>query len=200
MLSVEEKEQILVETFSGQAMDLLRPDSELIHLDDIAHSLGNNCRFNGHTSSYYSVAEHSVLVACLVEKMTSSRHLVLAGFLHDAHEAYLGDIPTPIKQNLPGWKELSGLMDEAIGKRFTVDPELFQSPEVELADRMALSMEAGLLMKRRTRGLLPDDLIRPEDLPRRVIGESGFRWPTLAGPRRATLLFTEMARYLGATG
>lgn len=177
-------------------MDLLDPDPGSILLDDIAFSLGNACRFNGHTSSYYSVAEHSVLVSCLVEAMNPNRDLVVAGLLHDAHEAYLGDIPTPIKQTLPGWQELAERMDRAVGQSFCADPVLFRSPEVELADRMALSMEARILMKCRTRGLLAGDLIPAENLPDRISG-NGFHWPTLAGPLRAALLFQERARSLG---
>lgn len=192
-----EREQILVETLSGDPMDLLDPDPASIHIEDIAHSLGNACRFNGHTSSFYSVAEHSVLVSCLIARMTCSRDLVLAGFLHDAHEAYLGDIPTPIKRLLPGWERLVRGMDRSIAEHFGCDPDLFVSPEVELADRMALSMEARLLMKRRTEGLLPEDLISEDQLPPTIVHETGFRWPALAGPRRASMLFSSMADYLG---
>ncbi len=82
-----------IETFTGARFSPLRPDPALVRVADIAHSLAYTCRYRGHCSRYYSVAEHSVLVSRYVPS-----HLALEGLLHDAAEAYLGDVPRPLKR------------------------------------------------------------------------------------------------------
>lgn len=66
-------------------------------ITDIVHALSLICRFGGHTSEHYSVAQHSLLVARILAALGASPEVQLAGLMHDAHEAYIGDIPTPIK-------------------------------------------------------------------------------------------------------
>jgi len=83
-----------ISTFQGWAFDLLNPDSWVFDLEDIARSLSNLSRFNGHTH-FYSVAEHSVRVSA--ELGLHSYRVQLLGLLHDATEAYLGDVPRPQK-------------------------------------------------------------------------------------------------------
>ena len=83
------------QTESGVAFDLLRPRAEDVHLEDIAHSLSLQCRWTGHCKSHFSVAQHSVLVAGLVPE-----GLVGWALMHDAAEAYIGDISTPWKREL----------------------------------------------------------------------------------------------------
>jgi hypothetical protein len=94
-----------VQTITGQAVDLLDPRPDTIRKHDIAFALGRTQRFNGHTEAPYSVAQHSVLVARLVTRAmpNPSPRLMLAALLHDAHEAYMGDIATPVAR-LPGFK------------------------------------------------------------------------------------------------
>lgn len=82
-------------THSGRMVDLLDVKPEDIHFDDIAHSLAQTCRFVGHTKRHYSVAEHSINVARLLPEP-----IKIYGLLHDAHEAYIGDISTPLKRTL----------------------------------------------------------------------------------------------------
>lgn len=80
-------------TLSGKTIDLLNPSPEGIILDDIATALSNTCRYNGHTKRFYSVAEHCIRLSYAV---TPSH--AMAALLHDAAEAYVGDIIAPLKK------------------------------------------------------------------------------------------------------
>jgi 5'-deoxynucleotidase YfbR-like HD superfamily hydrolase len=82
----------IINTVSGIEMDLLNPTPEMIDINDIAHSLGMQCRFGGHVSMFYSVAQHSVFVAG-----KAPAELRKHALLHDAAEAYLQDITAPLK-------------------------------------------------------------------------------------------------------
>ena len=79
-------------TYTGRKFYPLDPSPQDIDILDIAHALSNACRFSGHTREFYSVAQHSYLVA-----FTAGREHALYGLLHDASEAYLCDISTPVK-------------------------------------------------------------------------------------------------------
>jgi len=78
-----------IRTFTGKTINLIMPKEEDIDILDIAHGLSNVCRYNGHCSKFYSVAEHSVLL---------SYKYGLAALMHDASEAYLGDLVSPLKK------------------------------------------------------------------------------------------------------
>lgn len=84
-----------VVTVSGKRIYLENPDPAMINIMDIAHGLSNICRFHGQTRTLYTVAEHCVLVASMMQPY---RNYQLAALLHDAEEAYLGDTPQPFKQ------------------------------------------------------------------------------------------------------
>lgn len=86
-----------IETFTGVRFTPLEPKSKDVRLVDIAHALSNQCRFSGHTKHHYSVAQHSVLVSELVQKAGGTLRDQLWALLHDASEAYLVDLPTPLK-------------------------------------------------------------------------------------------------------
>lgn len=81
-------------TRTGKKFRPFNPRIEDIDIEDIAHALSNICRFNGHVNQFYSVAEHSILVSVLCPD-----ELKLKGLLHDAAEAYLGDVPSPLKMD-----------------------------------------------------------------------------------------------------
>jgi hypothetical protein len=85
-------------TFTGRDVDPLDLKRDDIDIRDIAHSLAMICRFNGHTQFHYSVAQHSVYVAARLAELYGDRKLALAGLLHDASEAYLGDVVRPLKE------------------------------------------------------------------------------------------------------
>lgn len=101
----------------GRKFHPFDPRPEDIDIDDIAHALSHVCRFGGHVRRFYSVAEHSVLVARCVPKIVG-----LAALLHDAAEAYLGDIPRPIKHSpeMDGWRKAEARVERAIAARFSI--------------------------------------------------------------------------------
>ena len=125
-----------IQTYSGIQFWPMDPRVEDIDIQDIAHALGNLCRFGGHTNSFYSVAQHSVLVSGNLP----TRELRLAGLLHDATEAYLVDVPSPIKRYLAGYKEIEARLARVIGERFGVTLEPLPA-EVHEQDARALWTE-----------------------------------------------------------
>ncbi len=155
-----------IETRGGRKVDLLHPKPEMIDIDDIAHALSHICRFNGHTRRPYSVAEHSIFVA-----MQCPRELTLAGLLHDAAEAYIGDVTRPLKQLLkPIYKPIEAAFEQAIAERFGLDPLVFHHADVMQADLLALSSER--------RWLLPGSVHPWEtDMPEPVAIDPSHREP-----------------------
>ncbi|MGH8433687.1 MAG: phosphohydrolase [Pseudomonas sp.] len=128
-------------TRSGKAMDLFAPTAVMIDPSDIAHSLGMQCRFNGHTTSFYSVAQHCCIVADLVPA-----EMQLPALLHDATEAYVGDLVRPLKQHesLAAYSEIEYGIWIAICDRFDIDYSLPKA--VHRADLVALATERRDLM------------------------------------------------------
>lgn len=100
-------------TRSGQLVDVIDPDPATILIEDIAHALSLLCRFGGHTKKFYSVAHHSILVAA-----TLPEELKLCGLLHDAAEAYMVDLPRPIKRRLPDYGKAEDHLLEVIARKF----------------------------------------------------------------------------------
>lgn len=86
-----------IQTFTGKKFYPLDPDPAQIDILDIAHSLAMQCRFNGHVKQFYSVAQHSVLLAKHFKRRGDELIYQKYALLHDASEAYLCDIPGPLK-------------------------------------------------------------------------------------------------------
>lgn len=128
-----------ISTRSGRRLYLHNPSPAQIHINDIAHGLAHQCRFNGQTNKFYSVAQHSVIVASILPP-----ELKLAGLLHDAAEAYLGDIVQPLKELLPDFASIEARFADVIGQRFKVD--LQHNDAVKKADLIALATERRDLM------------------------------------------------------
>lgn len=84
-------------TNSARQFDLLNPRAENVITTDLAHALSLVCRFNGHCAWHYSVAQHSLLVAYIIEKEGGTPEEQLAGLLHDGTEAYISDLTRPLK-------------------------------------------------------------------------------------------------------
>lgn len=137
----------LVETSSGLLFNLHSPDPALVRIDDIARSLSRQCRFNGHTRFFYSVADHSVYVGNLLPP-----EIRIYGLLHDAHEAYLGDIASPVKKLVGEEKirEIERTLDAALYEALGLPlptPDILDL--VHQADLLALRIEGYHLMPSR---------------------------------------------------
>lgn len=129
-----------IQTYSGLAFHPLDPWPNEIRVFDIAHALSMKCRYNGHCSRFYSVAEHSVLVSRQFTEPT----LAFYGLLHDANEAYLPDVPRPVKPMIAGWAEVEHRVEEAIFRRFGLGAAL--PAEVKRVDNAILADEMFHLM------------------------------------------------------
>jgi hypothetical protein len=127
-------------TNAGNIMDLLQPNVEEITIEDIANNLGKICRFNGQLKQWYSVAEHCVKVSQMVPERYK-----LQALLHDAAEAYVCDVPTPLKRLLgEKYTEIEERVARAIGVKFGV--ELVDLPKVvKDADRALVVSERNAL-------------------------------------------------------
>ena len=146
----------LIQTYSGLILNPFSPKDSEIKVEDIAHSLSNICRFNGHVSEFYSVAQHSVFVSELCVK--SPKH----GLLHDASEAYMHDIASPIKRSgaFYHYRVLEKKLQKIIYEKFGLEEE---PPELKQADLIALSVEGINFMKNKEP--YGDNLIEKELIP-----------------------------------
>lgn len=134
-----------IETVSGVQFHFLDPSPEEIKITDIAHSLGNCCRFVGQCRQFYSVAEHSWHVARLLEG--TPLRVQLAGLLHDASEAYITDMASPVKQHLPEYRAMEDIVQGAIFKKYGLEYPMHQA--IKWADLCMLSNEAHHLLTSR---------------------------------------------------
>lgn len=123
-----------IQTLSGKKFDYLNPTVDAINIEDIANSLSNICRFAGHLPEFYSVAQHSVFTSLLV-----APEFALEALLHDAQEAYVCDIPSPLKRLLPDYRKVEYYVESIIRKKFGL-PEAMSDP-VKYADLIMLATE-----------------------------------------------------------
>ena len=138
-----------LQTYTGKALDLLDPRADQIDPVDIAISLARTCRYHGMTLRHYSVAEHSCLLHDWAVAEGLGSHAPLKALLHDAHEAYVGDLPSPVKRALSpaaldGWLDLTNAIDRAIAARFGLST--LHHPDVKRADTRILLDERDALM------------------------------------------------------
>ena len=131
-------------TRHGEYVNLLDPQPATIDVRDIACALANINRYTGHTTVPYSVAEHSIRVAELLKAEGYSVKSQLAGLLHDATEAYLGDVSSPLKSILPDYRALEKNLESVIELKFNV--LIHNRPEVKAADMNLLCAERHALM------------------------------------------------------
>lgn len=127
----------ILQTFTGKVLRPLDPWPGDFCIEDIAWSLAHQCRYNGHTKLFYSVATHSILVSFFLPQA-----LKLEGLLHDASEAYLTDLPSPVKQQMPEYRKIEARMEDAIEAQF----RLVKDEKVKQADDLVFQCEAALVM------------------------------------------------------
>lgn len=137
-----------MQTYTGHAFWPLDPHPEDIHLADIAHSLAHICRYNGHCDRFYSVAEHCLLMAeAAITRFPGidSLHIWQWALMHDAAEAYVADVPRPLKRFLNGYAEIERRVEAAIAARFKLP---YPIPDaVKALDTAILLDEQAQLMK-----------------------------------------------------
>lgn len=107
------EDERLLSTYTGKALHLLSPEAAQIDIEDIAHGLAHQCCYNGHTRHFYSVAQHSLIVANLVPPQER-----LAALLHDAVTAYFGGLARAMQQLLPDFPLIEQRLKAAISERF----------------------------------------------------------------------------------
>ncbi|HEC0150186.1 TPA: 5'-deoxynucleotidase, partial [Escherichia coli] len=123
-----------IKTFSGKHFYYDRINKDNIDINDIAVSLSNICRFAGHLSHFYSVAQHAVLCSQLVPQ-----EFAFEALMHDATEAYCQDIPAPLKRLLPDYKRMEEKIDAVIREKYGLPPVM--STPVKYADLIMLATE-----------------------------------------------------------
>lgn len=169
-----------IQTASGRHFPLDHPDPAALDITDIAHALSLLCRFNGHCRHFYSVAEHAVHVSHEIAPAQA-----LLGLLHDAAEAYLGDVPGPLKQLLPEFAAREEYLLHMILSRFDVTN--IDHTELRRADLQLLVDEKAVLMGEMSRPW-------PEGAPPAKDPARIRCWSPDEAKRRFLARFAELAR------
>jgi uncharacterized protein len=145
-------ERYIIDTASGVRLDLDDPRPQDIRIEDVAGGLSKVCRFGAQPREYYSVAQHALLVQRLVVE-AGHHQLALAALHHDSHEAYVCDIPKPLKNKISAINEAYEVvcdeLDLAIAKAFGIEWPEHDSPQqraIKHADGQALLIEAARLL------------------------------------------------------
>lgn len=172
--------EILLPSFTGAVVNITQPEPWQITIEDIAHALAMTCRWAGHCTQFLSVAQHSVMVSGCVPQTSD---LPLRGLLHDAAEAWLGDIPSPIRAVHPMHDVLECNLLNVIGERFGVRGLGVMPPEVRAADLVVRATEARDFIAGDVRWSEPP----PPPLPERIAA-----WP----PHLARIYFLRLFEQL----
>jgi hypothetical protein len=163
--------------------------------EDIIHSLSLLCRFNGHCRRFYSVAEHSVLVAELMDRVTGGDPW--EGLWHDGTEAYLSDVPAPFKQFFPDWRVVEDRLDRHLRRVLSL-PES-KTKECKTADWLAVFIEAQDLLPSKGRNWADPEGIREEAIALHANGWgiSGYSPETAKNNFRVAIDEYDKGRYIG---
>jgi len=146
-----------LETFTGGRFHPFDPDPSDVHIADIAGGLAHTCRFGGHCRSFYSVAQHSLFVASELEDQ--GPRLELYGLLHDAAEAYLGDLPRPVKREFDAFEAAEARILDTVWSALDVEsPSEAEWETVMAADDRLLAYEADALLENAAWAADPPDL------------------------------------------
>ena len=130
-----------ITTLRGARINVFDPQPEDFDIEDIAHSLAQTARFRGRCKEFYSVAQHSVYVSYTVQPNKAK-----AALLHDTPEAYICDMPSPLKPKLPDYMALEEMLAGRMELAFGLPIGAFSDPDIKLIDKKLQSMEAAQLM------------------------------------------------------
>lgn len=143
MIPVNDVDTRFIITYRNHQFNPFNTTSDMIDILDIAHALSYTCRWGGHSDVFYSVAEHSLHVSKICEPY--GRDVALWGLLHDAAEAYLGDVPSPFKRDISNYREVEDGVLRVIIEKFGLE---WPMPKpVKFADGLMLGTEAKLIMR-----------------------------------------------------
>lgn len=138
-----------IRTSSGIYVNVFEPNPEMFEIEDIAHSLSQQCRFGGHTQNFYSVAQH----CCLCYELSLPEY-EFDCLMHDSSEAYLLDVPRPIKRQLINYKtiehDLMLVLAQKFGFRFPLDSYIKRIDEIALKIEWEVVMLQTKLLEDRT--------------------------------------------------
>ena len=107
-----------ITTFTGKHFDPVNPDMSQVDIIDIAHALSLICRGNGHVQTFFSVGQHCINAAREAAALGYSKRLVLACLLHDAGEAYMSDVPRPLKAAMPEYVQIENRLLDLIYEKY----------------------------------------------------------------------------------
>lgn len=171
-------EKSWVITLSGTRFNILKPDPEAVRIEDIACALARQARFNGHTRFFYSVGQHS----CLGAEVSPTKEIALHMLFHDATEAYVGDLVSPVKALLPDFEVIESRIHWAISKKIGLEYPL--PKVVKQIDRRLLATEVR-------------DLITKDIASWGIGADEPFEFPIIPWPPEVTeARFLEIARKL----
>jgi uncharacterized protein len=152
-----------IRTISGQYVNVFEPNPDTLLISDIAHALSHQCRFGGHLPRFYSVAQHSLL--CYLMAKEDEKFDAL---MHDASEAYLLDMPKPIKVELSEYNAIEDNLMNVLAKKFGFNYP--KSPEVERVDILLLNWEWEVIMlDKKDSKFGPIDCMTPEEAKREFL-------------------------------
>ena len=172
-------------THSGDILDLLAPDKSAIHLQDIALGLSNTCRFSGQVKPALTVAQHSILVARLSGEVGSNCYKW--GLFHDAPEAYMCDLSSPLKGLLIRYQNIELMVMNTVADKFELMGTM--PPHVKRQDKLATVSEAAILLDIRKEPVLWEDF--PEPI------ENFISIDDLWGAEKAEIEFLKAAKECG---
>lgn len=171
-------EKSWVITLSGKRFNILKPDPDMVKIEDIACALARQARFNGHTRFFYSVGQHS----CIGAEVSPTKDIALQMLFHDATECYVGDLVSPVKALCPDFEVIESRIHWAISQKFNIDYPL--PKVVKQIDRRLLATEVR-------------DLITKDLASWNIAEDEPFDFPIIPWPPEVTeARFLELARTL----
>lgn len=173
-----------IKVAAGHYVDLLNPDPKTIEIRSIAAALSKICRFGGHCPKFYSVAEHCIHAATVAWNNFDDNKAVLAVLLHDAAEAYIGDMVKPLKVAIPKYQQIETKIEHAIEEAFDIDFGKYRDV-IKTCDRAMLKAEKLTLW--------PEDLETWAGFETITTADVDFKFYR---PREAERVFIQMARLL----